>query len=400
MQFEGRAAPGQGALNERRSPQRTEDPLKGFHVWVENAHDILVEVTREGVIAYVSPNVKAVLGYAPEEVLGTNVLDHVHEEDLAYARVHLAAPEGWSTCRYRHRDGSWRWMEMSARDGLAAGAPGHMWFVARDVTGRKLVEDERHELQQQLRQARKLELLGTLAGSIAHDFNNLLSGIVLNANLARQAVPDRPVARERLDDLLIAGRRASALVKQILNYSRPEKLERLPIQFQPVISEVLKLLRSLLPGGIDLRADVRDSASLVLADATAIHQVLMNLCTNAAQAMRGLSGRIEVRLDSLLVDEIYTRTHPQLRPGSYVRLMVSDAGIGMDAGKLQHLFDPFYLARGPREGTGLGLAIVQRIVTDHNGAIHVSSQPGEGTVFELFFPRYESRPFEDETKRA
>ncbi len=373
------------------APITAEQCLKGFHVWVENSHDIVAEITREGVLVYVSPNVKTVLGYDANEVRGTNVLAHAHQDDLAELRARLIAPEGWATCRYRHQDGSWRWLELSAREPLAPGG-GNVWVVARDITGRKWAEDERLQLREQLRQAQKLELLGTLAAGVAHDFNNLLSAIILNANLARFESAGRPAAEERLDDILTASQRATNLVRQILAFTRQEIPERQPIPLQPVISEVLKLLRPTLPATIEVRVDVRDNTSQIVADATEIHQVLMNLCTNAAHAISPNRGRIDVRLDSLIVDGLYTRTQPKLGEGSYVRLSVSDNGSGMDADTLQRIFEPFYTSKSRHHGTGLGLAIVQRIVKQHNGAIHVSSEPGRGTAFELFFPRHETRP--------
>lgn len=375
-----------------RAPDTVVQRLHRFQMWMETSHDVVAEVTLQGGLVYISPNVKTVLGYEPTEVTGRSILAPVHPEDLAQVQAKFVSPQGWGTCRYRHHDGSWRWIEASGRKFTAPDGEERIWLIVRDVTGRKLAEDERQKLEAQLRQSQKLEALGTLAGGIAHDFNNILAAIILSAELARLETAGQAEVQQRFEQILTAGNRAKILVQQILTFSRPQLQERQPIKLHAVISEALGLLRSTLPATIELRADVRDSSSQVLADPTQIHQVLMNLCINAAQAMTARPGRIDVQLDSFFVDSLYPRAQPKLREGAYVRLIVTDTGSGMDAATLKRIFEPYFTTKGEANGTGLGLATVSQIIKNHDGAIHVSSQPGEGTVFELLLPRHEACP--------
>jgi len=245
---------------------------------------------------------------------------------------------------------------------------------------------ERNKLEIQLRQSQKMEAIGTLAGGIAHDFNNILGAIIAFTELARLDAGDNQAVQDCLKQVLKAGDRAKGLVQQILSFSRQNKVERRVVLLQPIVKEVLKLMGSTLPASIEVGSDIRPDAGTVLADTTQIHQVLVNLCTNAAHAMRGQNGRLEVRLDETQVDEALAHTQPDLRPGKYVRLTVSDNGHGMDAATLSRIFEPFFTTKGPGEGTGLGLSVVHGIMQDHEGAIQVASQPGCGTVFQLFFP--------------
>ena len=381
-------APAAGPASHR--PPASDQRLRRFDLWVENSHEVTAEVTLDGRIAYLSPNVRAVLGYDSEEALGSQILALVHPEDLPQLQAHFAAPVGWVTCRVRHDDGSWRWLEASGRKFLSASGEERLWITARDVTGRKLAEDESHRLAAQLQHAQKFEVLGTLASGIAHDFNNLLTAIMINTDLIRLETAGNPTMQERLDLMRAASGRAKGLVQQILSFSRQQTEERQPVKLHAVINEVIKLLRSSLPATVEIRCDVRDTASLVLADPTQVHQLLMNLCTNSVHAMRSRRGRIDVRLDSLFVDQLYQRAEPKLREGGYVRLTVSDTGSGMDAGTLKRLFEPFFTTKEDGDGSGLGLAVVHRIIKGHRGAVHVSSQPGEGTTFEIFFPRHEA----------
>jgi len=367
-----------------------EQPLERFRFWLENSRDVIIETNRDGRIVDASSNVKRVLGYATADLVGTNVFDYVHPGDLAAVRRQFAEPEGWVTYRCRHRDGSWRWMEASGKDFAVAPSERRFRLIARDVTGPKWAEDERQNLETQLRQAQKLETLATLAGGVVHDFNNVLATIISSVEVARIKTEGQPDVQRCLNQVLIASNRAKNLVRQILRFSRDEKHEREPIKLPAIVSEVFKLLRPTLPATIDLRTDVRDSSSVVLADPTQVHQMLMNLCLNSAQAMNAGAGRIDVRLDSLFIDEVCVRAQPTLQAGAYVRLTVADTGSGMDPETLKRIFDPFFTTKGDRGGTGLGLAVVRRIIEEHRGAMHVSSQPGEGTVFELFFPRHQS----------
>jgi nitrogen-specific signal transduction histidine kinase/ActR/RegA family two-component response regulator len=250
--------------------------------------------------------------------------------------------------------------------------------VVQDVT-------EQRELEAQLRHAQRMDAMGQLAGGIAHDFNNLLSAILGNAQLAQLQAPGSPEMRESLGAILAAGRRARDLVQQILAFSRRQEQKRVPMQLHMVVREALGLLRASLPAAVEFRSNIAVAAP-VLANASEIHQVTMNLCTNAWHALPGGTGVIQVELADCEVGEELAGQHPDLRAGRHVRLTVSDNGCGMDAATLQRIFEPFFTTKPQGEGTGLGLAVVHGIVKSHEGAIIVSSQPGRGTTFALYFP--------------
>lgn len=376
--------------------------LERFRLLVENSQDMVAEVTREGQLIYISPNVQSLLGYGPTDLVGTRIFDHIHTEDLALVQEQFALPAGSATCRFRHADGSWRWLETTGRDFINATGELHGVLIARDVTARKATEDALKESQRaktalelQLCQAQKLESLGTFAGGIAHDFNNIVGAIIAYTDLARMETSMSGEARNHLNQALGACDRAKDLVRQILTFSRQQPIQRRVIQLAPVVAETLRLFCSTLPDDIDLIAEVKPDTGAVLADGTQVQQVLLNLCTNGVHAMRGIEGALKVRLDRVTVEPATPCLHSELQTGDYVRLSVIDCGHGMDEETQKRIFEPFFTTKGPGEGTGLGLAVVHGIVRDHEGAIRVQSNPGRGTTFEIFFPivqTLESRP--------
>ncbi len=247
---------------------------------------------------------------------------------------------------------------------------------------------ERKHLEEQFRQSQKMEAIGTLAGGIAHDFNNVLAAITGYTELAKMEVHGNAELAEYLKAISEGGSRAADLVRQILAFSRLQEQRRHPVQLVPVIEEALKLLRATIPVSIEFDISLERGGPTVLADPTQIHQVLMNLVTNAAQAMRDRPGRLCVTLENLTIDREFVSLHPGLHQGRYQRLCVSDTGHGMDATTLSRIFDPFFTTKAPGEGTGLGLAVVHGIVQAHDGIITVYSQPGQGTRFQLYFPAH------------
>jgi PAS domain S-box-containing protein len=255
-----------------------------------------------------------------------------------------------------------------------------------------IVRDDTHELtlEKQLRQAQKMEAIGLLAGGIAHDFNNILSSIIGYSELAQQKLPPEPSpVSGYLEQVLKAGERARELVKQILTFSRQTEKERKPLQLSLIIKEALKLLRSSLPSTIEIRTGIRAKIDTVLADPTEIHQVLMNLCTNAAYAMREKGGILTVDLDDLAIRHPSASPHHDLKPGAYLVLMVSDTGVGIAAAHLDRIFEPFFTTKAPGEGTGMGLSVVYGIVKSIGGSIAAESRPGNGTTFRVYLPRVE-----------
>jgi signal transduction histidine kinase/ActR/RegA family two-component response regulator len=246
---------------------------------------------------------------------------------------------------------------------------------------------ERKKLDQQLQVSQRLESVGQLAAGIAHDFNNILTAIAGNAKLALTALPiDNPV-HESVAEIQKASVRATQLVRQILTFSRQQAPKRLVIKLAPVVEEALKLLRAGLRAGIDIRTHFDLGLPDVFADSTQIHQIVMNLATNAADAMAKQSvGLLEIRSESVSVDADLAHTTPELHEGRYARLSIRDNGCGMDKATTARIFEPFYTTKPPGEGTGLGLSVVHGIMKTHGGAITVYSEPGKGTVFQLYLP--------------
>ncbi len=244
-------------------------------------------------------------------------------------------------------------------------------------------ERQRHKLEEQLRQAYKMEAIGTLAGGIAHDFNNILSGIFGYAQLAEMHIHDREKAKKYLGQIIKGGQRASALVQQILTFSRQAEHQKIPIKVSVILKEALKLLRSSIPTSIEIQKDI-DSTAGIMADPTQIHQVIMNLCTNAYQAMDDSGGVLTVGLHEVEIND--SDDNPGVMPGKYLKLEISDTGGGIEEKNLKRIFDPYFTTKEVGKGTGLGLSMVDGIVKKHNGCISVKSEPGKGTNFQVFWP--------------
>ena len=253
--------------------------------------------------------------------------------------------------------------------------------IATDITKLKRMEEE-------LSQAHKMESIGTLAGGIAHDFNNILGIILGNTELAIDDVPQWNPARFNIEEIRTATFRARDVVRQLLSFARQTRLEKKPTNIIPIVKESLKLLRSSIPTSIDIRQNIPEDVDTILADPTQINQVIINLCTNADHAMPE-GGIIEVILKNEALNEKVTAKYPDLNPGRYVNLTVSDTGHGVSKEDMDRIFDPYYTTKDVGKGTGMGLAVVHSIVKEHNGIITVKSKPGKGTTFSIFFPTVE-----------
>ncbi len=259
-----------------------------------------------------------------------------------------------------------------------------------DITERKRAEEETTKLQAQLQQSQKMEAIGTLAGGIAHDFNNILSAVIGYTELAQMKLGADSEIKDDLKEVLTAGVRAKDLVKQIMTFSRQTKEEKMPVQVGLIVTEALKLIRSSLPTIIDIRQNIL-SKSIVLSDPTQFHQIVMNLCTNAAHAMQEKGGILEVTLTDVMLDSNFVLTYPEILPGAYQKLTVSDTGHGITPEAMNRIFDPFFTTKSKDQGTGLGLSVVHGIVKDYGGTITVYSEPDKGTTFNLYFPIIEGK---------
>ena len=250
----------------------------------------------------------------------------------------------------------------------------------------KELEEEKLNAEAQLQQAQKMEAIGTLAGGIAHDFNNILGAIMGYSELIKMKLPEESDLISDLDQVIRAGERARDLVRQILTVARQQRQEQRPIQIRYIINEALNLLKATLPSTIEIREDLAKDAGIVNADPTQVHQVIMNLCTNAGHAMQEDGGVLTVELANVEIDDLSASRHLDLNAGSYLRLTVSDTGYGMTSEIMERIFDPYFTTKDTGEGTGLGLSVAQGIVKAHGGTITVYSEPGIGTTFHVYLP--------------
>jgi len=355
---------------------------------------------------YIDPVVKRVLGYADHEFPNKleEWLARVHPDDRPALDARVAVMTQWkpglthARYRMRHRDGSWRWIENTRSNLLHEPSVGAVVMNFRDITERKAAEVERARLESRLRQAEKMEAVGRLAGGIAHDFNNILGGILGYAEMLVETAAEGTPQRRYAQNVLTAANRASGLVEQILSYSRSQRGKRVPVELDRIVAETLDLVRGKLAAGITLETRLPAKQHYVIGDPTQLHQIVMNLCTNAVHAM-GESGKLLVSVGAEEVDAERVFAHTTLRPGSYACLAVEDSGSGMDATTLARLFEPFFTTKEIGKGTGLGLSLVYGIVTDSGGAIDVASTPGRGSRFTIYLPRVDSPAIaEDETE--
>jgi len=345
-------------------------------------------------VEYVSNNVQQ-FGYIPKDFYSGRMLfiNMVHPDDRerVTAEVTRYGQEGRNDFVQEYRivteSGEVRVLDDHTwvrRD--ANGVITHYQGIALDITERKQAEEEKEKLQAQLLQVQKLESLGTLAGGIAHDFNNILTAILGYTGMVRDSIADEGRMRTDLDQVLKAGERAKNLVRQILTFSRLAEQECQPVQVHLIVIEALKLLRASIPQTIEIRQNISSEDTTILADPTKIHQVLMNLCTNAYQAMLESGGILNVQLGTVEVNADFVKINPELHEGVYLRLVVSDTGHGMDQATRARIFEPYFSTKSKEEGTGLGLAVVHGIVTSLGGVISVQSNLGSGSTFHVYFP--------------
>lgn len=342
----------------------------------EHAHEAILIADDSGCYVDANPAAVHLLGYSLEELRGMTVAD-IAAPEAARPRWQAFEREGVQRGEIdlRSRDGTVRTMEYNA---VRAFRPGLHLSMLRDVTDRKQAEVR-------ARRSDRLEALGTLAGGIAHDFNNILTGMLGQLEVVQQELQASGAAHESLDAIADGGRRARELIQRILAFSRLHEPVREPIAIGAVVQEAVHLLRSLLPAMVDLQLSTDPACPLVAGDATALHQVVLNLCTNAWHALPPTGGRIDVHVDHLTVrpNDAELATMP---PGPVVRLVVRDNGHGMDDTVLARIFEPLFTTKPVGEGTGLGLAGVQAIITGLNGVVQVRSAPGTGSAFTIWLP--------------
>ncbi len=355
---------------------------------IEQAAESVIISARPGTIQYVNPAFEQLSGFTRKEIVGKNfrILKSDRHDESFYKEMWdvISSGEIWSGhITNRMKDNTLCEFETKispVRD--SSGEVVNFVSVSRDVT-------QEVALQAQLQQTQKMQAIGTLAGGIAHDFNNILAAVIGYTEIAIADVEKGGLLHDNLKEVLKAGERAKDLVNQILTFSRQSEQDLKPIKVALIVKEVLKLIRASLPATIAIDQDLKSNAA-VLGDYTKIHQVLMNLCTNAAHAMRKKGGVLSVSLADVELDAEYAAKHFDIKPGLYLKLSVRDTGQGISSDLLGQIFDPFFTTKQQGEGTGMGLSVAHGIVKSHGGTISVYSEPGEGSIFNVYLPAIES----------
>jgi PAS domain S-box-containing protein len=386
---QGRTIGTHGVNQDITEQKLAEEERARLAIALEQTAEAVVITNVEGEITYVNPAFERITGYQRREVAGQNprILKSGEQDEVFYRALWETVGRGevWSgRLRNKTKDGRIYDAEMT----ISAVVDEHgnvISYVAiqRDVT-------EQLALERRLLQSQKMEAIGTLAGGIAHDFNNILGAILGYGQLIAVALPESGDLRNDIDELLKAVNRATDLVRQILTFSRQVDEERKVIEIGLIVKEALKLLRPSIPTTIEIRTEIDDRDCPAFANPTQIHQVIVNICTNAYHAMQDSGGIMTVSVHPYGVDDAIADTHPGLHEGDYVRLSVRDTGHGIARENLHRVFEPFFTTKPPGSGTGLGLATVHGIVTSHGGAISVYSEIDVGTTFHVYLPRAET----------
>jgi two-component system cell cycle sensor histidine kinase/response regulator CckA len=379
----------------------------------EDRYRNLVEESFDGIfiqrgpkITFVNKRLNEMLGYGEGELIGQEhwVIYHPDYQELTKERAQARVRGADVLCRYEVKllckDGSWLYGEINARSiTFASDEETGIQVWIKDIHERKQAEVEKSRLEAQLQQVQKIESIGTLAGGIAHDFNNILGIILGNAELAMDDVPEWNPARKNLDKVKNACLRAKDVIGQILSFSRKSEVEQKPINIVPVVTEALNLLRASIPASVDIRRNISNDVESILGDPTRIHQVMINLCTNAAHAMEDDGGTLEVVVENTEIDNDTASRYAELNPGHHVHLSVSDTGDGISPEIIDRVFDPYFTTKDVGKGTGLGLSVVHGIVNSHHGRISVKSETGKGTTFSILFPAVNKRETPYEPKK-
>lgn len=351
---------------------------------IKQTCEAVIIVNEKGVIEFVNQAFENMTGYASNEVIGQKpgILRNEAQDEIVYDKfrdvIKMAKP--WSgRLIQKRKDNTLFEVQATISPVKVTEETLNFIFVQRDIT-------EEIKAEKALRQAQKIEAIGTLAGGIAHDLNNILFPIMGHAELAMEYAPDNRKVISHLDGIIKASQRAKDLVRQILTFCRASDMLPHPVQIQPVIKEAVKFLRASIPSSINIVSHIEESCGPILADPSQIYQVVINLCTNALDAVKKTGGSIQLSVTSIKHTGTGNTLPRGLAAGRYACLKITDNGEGMQPDVMEHIFNPFFTTKKIGEGTGLGLSIVHGIVQKHNGLIEVSSKKGQGTTFEIYFP--------------
>jgi len=366
---------------------------------IRHAVEGIIITNNKGVIQYVNPAFENIAGFTKRELLGKRITKFKTNE-----KKHNTFGDLWEKMkqgklwqgRLVKKKKSGEMLEIEASLSPIYNREG-------DITGYVLSERDitkQIKMEQQLRQAQKLEAIGTLAGGIAHDFNNILMAIIGYTDITLAKYKQNKEILFNLTNVLNAGYRARDLVKQILTFSRQHEEEKKPLNLGLLVKELLKFLRASLPASINITHCIKPDVKSILADYTQCYQVIMNLCTNAAHAMQERGGELKVSLSNIDLDTQFIQVYPDMQPGAYVKLTVSDTGCGIKSEIIDKIFEPYFTTKLQNMGNGLGLSVVHGIVNSYGGTVTVSSEPGKGSVFTLYLPAVDREELKSEKKSA
>jgi len=375
-------------LTEReRAEEALRKKTEELDLYFNSALDLFCIADTDGYFRKLNLQWEELLGYSLEELTDRRFLDLVHPDDLQAALETVSKLASQIQIlnfvnRYRCKDGTYRWIEWRSRPQGKL-----IYAAARDITEKKLAEEEEQKLRSQLAQAQKLESVGRLAGGVAHDFNNMLGVILGHVELILEDLSKSHPAYSSLREIQEAALRSADLTRQLLAFARKQTVTPKVLDMNDTVSAILSMLRRLIGENIDLAWIPGKDLWPVRIDPAQIDQLLANLCVNARDSITA-TGKITIETEKITFDNEYCATHPEFIPGSYVMLSVSDDGCGMDKEIVEHIFEPFFTTKGVGEGTGLGLATVYGIVRQNEGFINVYSEPGDGTTFKIYFPKF------------
>jgi len=382
--------------------ERRSESLRKLSQAIEQAGESVVITDKNGVIEYVNPRFTTLTGYSSEEAIGQTprLLKSGNQDDVFYEKMWKTISKGeiWhGKIIDRKKDGSFypAMLTISPVHTQGGDAVSHTHYVGIQ-SDLSQIED----LEQQFHQAQKMEAIGTLVGGIAHDFNNMLAGMTGNLYLAKKRIQGMPEVMQKLTNVEEISMRAANMIEQLLTFARKDRVSIKPVPFTPFIKETLKLLRASVPENIAIHEEVCADALQVMGDSTLLHQVLMNLITNARDALEGVEHPcINVGLERFQADESFVKARAYFKAGAYAHLSVQDNGCGIPKKQIKHLFEPFFTTKEQGKGTGLGLAMVFGAVKTHHGFVEVDSKRGEGSVFHIYLPLLEHKTGLSESER-
>lgn len=370
----------------KQSEQALRDGEARLKATLDTATDGVITIDEQGVIETANSVAERIFGFSSAELVGRKFAAlapsvHLNQQGQCLVRRHNVKddPLMGNSCEVegRHKNGEVFPMDMSVSEPYWAGKQ-MFTLIVRDLARRRSLEEK-------LRRAQKMEALGNLAGAIAHDFNNTLFPIITITEVVMEDLPQGKM-RENLEKVVTAAKRGQDLVRQIMAYSRRQPVSLEPVNLSEIVNETTTLLQAMLPSTTRISVGGIEDVGPVLADATQIHEVIMNLGTNAAHAIGSKTGEMRIDLRHVEIGEFSAASLNGLAPGPYAQLVVSDTGCGMSKETMAKIFDPYFTTKSAAEGTGLGLAAVRGIIASHEGAIHVTSEPDQGTVFTIYLP--------------